>query len=952
MKHSHHSTSMMAKGELFSIYLKTGKKRLLLTIVSGGLIFLTIVSLVMIVYTHRFQSFQRFQEEHVNWSDDGFISVSSNQIKSGLLDFGSDYLTNLTTDFSTLTTSLIPRVRVVNSTTAMSVQINEFNSSIPGEPWLTHELMTVDDVAFTVVGSCLVAGRLPRNSSELLWVKNNETTISLNETRLYYSITELNSDPLNYTIVGIVDNLDAAFIEAGLSADVFHWSFDNLAFYNYHGINRFLTNYSLFNTVTHEMGTFYGVVTHLVDFTYDLTDLKLNALIKYLQLFPKSNDLAISPFLNSLVELCPDLKDLIVKFSDFWVEETIKILSINSPLFLIVGLLSVVALNIGSKDLSNAFRKMKLYGISFTLIQRFIFLENLLLTSVSTIGGVCLGFFIGFLSTRHVQAEHLPFFRGFLTEPLLFITLITFIGAFFALSIYIQHSIAKKTTETISEEYQKKRRKIRNLFSTNEFRLIIIALFFSLVSVLLFVGYNQNQSAGSITSSLSYLTLLYFMISCSIAFLLTFTFLIIARLNALFWSVLTNYLWKRRQNMAVLSMKHLVAQRDIFQVAVLGALIFGTVILPGVAMSRSLDVNTKKEAVLAMGGVNIAIMHWVDPSDELDAYLNNISEIRAYTEVTIFKLKESNEEFTFPFSFTINYIGLEDPTTFIDVVDLSQAADITVNKEDVLALEEDMTVLMDRSFARKNKLTSGAAFSTATFTRFALTNLTFINSFDIFPLVPLPKKPLISKDYEVFSLISNRETARDIVGNVAFSTEVASNTVKLIQPVNESAIPTVLSKLAALNLSAISYNQLLNEMSLNIDTFTQNNLFFFSILSSLLLVFVGFFTSIRIFDERKRIIDSLYRVGARKQQLIGYFSLEHVLINSLPLLLAILSSLFLVKVLALNFLGAKEYYYPYHPGIPWWLFLLVFLLGQALLLVGWLAVLFPAIYRFKVEKQE
>ena len=59
LKHSHHSTSMMAKGELFSIYLKTGKKRLLLTIVSGGLIFLTIVSLVMIVYTHRFQSFQR-----------------------------------------------------------------------------------------------------------------------------------------------------------------------------------------------------------------------------------------------------------------------------------------------------------------------------------------------------------------------------------------------------------------------------------------------------------------------------------------------------------------------------------------------------------------------------------------------------------------------------------------------------------------------------------------------------------------------------------------------------------------------------------------------------------------------------------------------------------------------------------------------------------------------------
>jgi len=942
----------MAKGELWKIYLKTGKKRLLLTVFCGVIIFLTIVSLIMIVYTHRFQSFQNYQEENVLWFNDGFISVSSNQIESGLLTIDQNYLTNLTKDFSSKAANLIPRVRVINSTTAISVQINEFDPSIPGEPWVTHELMTVDDVAYKVVAASLIAGRLPQTFNEILWVKNNQTTIGINDTNLYYSITELNSDPLNYTIVGIVDSLDKNFVAAGLSADVFHWSFDNIAFYNYEGVNRFLTNFTLFRTISYEMKTFYGVVTHLVDVQYDLTNLKLNALTKYLHLFPKSNELATSSFLDNPIVLCPDLKALFIDFSDFWVAETVKILSINSPLFLIIGLLSVVALNIGSKDLMNSFRKMKLYGLSFSVIRQFILFENLLLTSLSAIGGTTVGLLISYIVTSKVKAEHLPFFAGFLSEPLLLITVFAFVGAFFLLSLYIQNSIAKKTAGVVSEEYSEKRRKIRNLFSTNEFRLIIIALIFSLCSVLLYVGYTKSQEAGSLTSSLSYLTLLYFMVSCSVAFLLTFTFLIIARLNALFWSLIGNRLWSRRQNIFTLSIKHLIAQRDVYQVAVLGTLIFGTVIIPGVAMTHSITANTQKEASLAMGAANLAILHWVDPSDELDIYLDNISEINSYTEVTIFRIKESNEELSFPYAFTINYLGLEDPGTFASIIDLSVIADSSITEENILELNEDMKVLMDRSFARRNRLTPGSSFSTKSFTRFSVANLTFVNSFDFFPLSPLPKKPFFTKNYEVFSLVSNRATAQEIIKNVAFSTEVNSKTVKLIQPVNKEAIPTIITKLAEYNLTAISYEELYEDIAFNIDTFTKSNLLFFAILSSLLLIFVGFFTAVRVFDERKRIIDSLYRTGAEKKQLIGFFTFEHFLINSLPLLLSILSSLFLVKALALNFLGAEEHFYPYHPSIPWWLFILVFLLGQLLLLSGWLVVLVPALYRFKVEKQE
>ena len=174
----------------------------------------------MIVYTHRYQSFQTYEQQNVNWYDDGLISIGSNFIKSGKFTIEDSYFDNITNEFVDKAEGLIPNLKINNCSSAYSVETFEYDPSIPGEPWLLHEIMTFDNTTFEVVNKSLVEGRLPRNASELLWVKNNETGLSLNDTELIYSVTELNSDPLNYTIVGIVDYLDEVFINESVSADL------------------------------------------------------------------------------------------------------------------------------------------------------------------------------------------------------------------------------------------------------------------------------------------------------------------------------------------------------------------------------------------------------------------------------------------------------------------------------------------------------------------------------------------------------------------------------------------------------------------------------------------------------------------------------------------------------------------------------------------------------------
>ncbi|MBK5112090.1 MAG: hypothetical protein KGD59_04255 [Candidatus Heimdallarchaeota archaeon] len=941
------------KWQLFQIFLKTGRRRVILSVICGTLIFLAITGLIMIVYTYRFDTFQAYQEEK-NWFSDGLVSISSNEYDTGTFNLSASFLENVTQDYTSMVTDLFPDISFRNYSSGISTQIYTFDPTIPGEPWLNHEIMTLDDRTYNGLIQNLTDGRLPQNHSELLYftMSKNQTDFQVNDTITLYSEWHLGRAK-NFTIVGLVGNMTETFVNESLSLDILDWNFEGsiVEFFNYYRYNSFLTNYSLFSEIMNNMTSYEGVLTYLVDVSYDSSAIKPTNWQNYIYEIPELNNLQNSNLTESPVLLCQDLKLFLIEFNGLWTLKTTKLLPLNAPLLFIVGLLTVVTLNIGSRELGSVFRRMKLYGLSYRSVRRMVFFENLIFTFVSFIFGSLLGFTISYLFTRGMANQPSNYYLNFLLEPLLLMCLGTITIGFFGLSFFIQNSIAKKTTQTTPEEFKEKRGQIRKVFSTNEFRLFVIALIFTIISITLFMVYRNFGELSQVVSSMSYLTFFWFMMTCSVAFLLTFAFLIIARLISMMWSFIGKSVWPNRINLYSLSIQHLSVNKKSYQLAILGVLLFGLVIVPGLTMNKSLDTNISSEVNLKMGDSHLLVSHWIDPSDVKDVLLENITEIASFAEAEVYTLTDENAVGRYPKAFSVHLVSLENVTEFLEVVDNEKLKSYDTSVEDILALEGNMTILGDLKFTRNRGLKPGNTYFPDDFLRFPEV-LTFLNSFKIFPLAPYPTKNAFQTDFDTFTLVGKRLTIREIARSMDFSTDFSIRNYKLINAVNESVIQLVQEKLENLSITASTYEELYDEMHSSLITFPIDNILIFAILSAVTIIFVSYFTGLKIFEERGRILDAMYRVGAVRGQILGIFTFEYFLVISLPLLITVFASLPLFGFVADFFLESQSFYQPFVPGVPIWTIILIIIGGLVISMLGWLLAMIPSVYRYRPVKQE
>ncbi|MHA1125692.1 MAG: hypothetical protein ACTSO7_09955 [Candidatus Heimdallarchaeota archaeon] len=939
-----------SKRFIFKIYLRTGSKRISLAIISGAIIFLTITSLVMALYNYRYQSFQKFQEENTDWFNNDIISAGTNHIELGDLDYNDEFFNNFTNEFSSMITNLFPNLGIDALSAAMSAQVYTYVASLEPDPWINHEFMGLDNKTYTALNQCLIDGRMPTNASELLYTYEPAEYYSVNDTISIYSRRSHSITIANFTIVGTVVIDDEVFRNISASTDVFSWQFDEYSSYEYYKYAQFLTYYPHLIEYLNNASSYNGIITYLIDTQYDCSGLMLNNLRSYINSYPGFSHYIMSEIVGNYVQLCADLKTLFIDFGNEWVSDFSLIIAINVPLVFIIGLLFIVTLNIGSNNLTTIFRKMKLHGINYKTIRTLIFVENLIFTLVSFLLGIAIGFLVAFTTTIGITNRPTTFYAHFVQEPLLILGLGTFLFGFFSLSFFTQNAIAKKASLTTADEYQKKRRKIGALLSTNEFRLFVIALVFSLVSVILYLLLTTLGPENTFTSSFSYLTIFWFMITCSAAFLLAFVFLLIARLITLLWFFISKKMWKNRLNLFTLSVKQLSRSNGIFKLAILSSLIFGLVILPGISVVYSIPIHIETEAYYGMGQSTLAVFNWIDPENELDVIFSNMTEIEEFTELRSYTAKDDNFYGRYQRPFTIYLTSLENPMKFLSVIDIETLEDISLTVNDISALKNESNILMDKEYVRKLKLAPGDIYDTGDVALYPV-NLTLINSYDNFPLTPIPKKKSFT-NMDVFSFVGNNVTMREVTNAFASSTTIIQDTTKLIKPTNESVIPIIKEKLLEHDIIALTIDDLIDQLNTQMNTFSKNNLLFFIFLASFTQILISFFTGIQIYNERTRAIESMYRVGGVKRQIFGIFTIELVLVNFLPLLLTMLISLPLIRLSAYYFLDVQEKYFPIKANIPFWLFLVIFILGISLAVIGWVMALLPQIYRYKPVQQE
>jgi hypothetical protein len=115
---------------------------------------------------------------------------------------------------------------------------------------------------------------------------------------------------------------------------------------------------------------------------------------------------------------------------------------------------------------------------------------------------------------------------------------------------------------------------------------------------------------------------------------------------------------------------------------------------------------------------------------------------------------------------------------------------------------------------------------------------------------------------------------------------------------------------------------------------------------------MGYFSGNKVFDDRLRTIEALYRVGAKRRQILGMYTLELTFVNIIPIIAMLFGSFPVIRFVSVLYLGINENFIKFKNYFPAWFLTLIIVGALALIIIGWFIALIPKIYRYKPVKQE
>ena len=621
---------------ILRIFLKTGKKRLLVTILTGTLIFLALTLLFTTWFSYRYNFFFNYINTNHNWRDDGRISYIDSDDKTTPFNLPMDYFNSEISHNLGNLNSIIPGVGT-NFTAALSSQLYIF-VNITEEIWYDCELMTYDNDSLVSLSHSLVEGRMPTNTSEIIYHRKNATSsIALNDTIPLRGEEDIDIIPQNLTVVGIVENVGNIFYFDGFSSDINNRA--NITWNNYyrHIFDEifYTTDDALINTLN-EYEDYNGMFTFLIDFDYQLTADHVRNIDLYLQNFKDFREYYY------IFDFCEDLYFALQGFQFGWMFETARVFSSSIPILFLFGLVCIESLKIGSHELVSKFRLMKIQGVETKSIRRMVSLENLTISSASFLGGFILGFFIGYFVFLGMGNTSFSDYSLSIVEPVIFIVLVALYLTLFITGFLLENSLAKKTEKLTAVRYKKERKKkwIRRIFTAQETLMFLPGIGFIAIGLtgqfilpLFPIDYLSNII-------LQFELAFMFLMAIGGLFILSSVFLLLARFISMFWTFLGKRVWKTTKSYFTLTLKHLSIYSRNYQRIILVVFMIGLGITPGLILKKSVNNHSSIEAKLSTGYSDLFIPNWQPFYEPMFDNITNTEGIEKVAKLSIYHLQD------------------------------------------------------------------------------------------------------------------------------------------------------------------------------------------------------------------------------------------------------------------------------------------------------------------------
>ncbi|HUU76868.1 MAG TPA: FtsX-like permease family protein [candidate division Zixibacteria bacterium] len=947
---------------LLKIFLRVNRKRFLINILLVIITFTIFTTFFITWFNYRYNLFYDYLEDKGDWYNNFEVSVHFYDVDiSKEQDYEDNF--NLAVEEINDCVNLCLPDFITNFTVGIKTELYKFRlpmEEIP-EGYMIYQdylFSLYDDNTYFSCEKNLIAGRMPQNNSELIYFTgdNSYDPHKLNDFVSFIPNYGNHSLFQNFTIVGILaEDFLLNFYNEGYSSDLFISSFV-VNFASWETVlsgEIFIMPMDFFSTSINKFIALDCSFSLLIDYKYQITTSQIRNLDETFELLyslPNDDSYQFS-FSYDEYYLCEDLKTVFVVFHYRWLYETIQLLAWSIPLIFLFGILSLETFHLGEYEKTIKYQTIHVHGIQFKTLHRLIISEKLLLASIGLIMGFLLGVIIGYFIYLDMNIS--VAFLDILKESTIYISLAILFVTFFIGSYVIERILLNRLTLTIPGLYKKKRLlNIDKFISVPEIIFIILGLgvgciAFLVMEILVSLNYFNNPL-------FEYHAFYNFSFALLISsfFLLAALFSLFSRLICRLLDKLGKKAWQKEISLLTLPLKHLSAYKNSYRRTILAMLMTCLGITPGFIMNQSVNRHLSLESSLATGCSDILVGGWDLKDRDIITNLTEIDGIEKVTSISYIRLWNSLHPHQKKDGYELQIINIHNITEFVDIIDFSLLQDPRFTIDDIQNLDINMSCLMSSKYAKENNYHSNEIFSSARFTNIGQSpfEMSLINCFDYFPLIPSYSNRRLYPMYDYFSLVTNNQTSYNLINHASDTSPFYEHyfLVKVTNSANLTDIQNVIKK--QFYLDSISKVQIEGDIELKINDYKLTLLTILTIIVIFSTLLFGLIAAKNIFSERIRVIEAAYQVGARKSQIVQMFSMEFFLVLLLPAIISISIIVTILYTITGFLFNIQSIYTRFLPWLPWWLILLILLFSFALIFCSWLILVLYQIQHYKPIK--
>lgn len=942
-----------------TILIKNDLRRFLLSVVITLFCIFLLTSFLTTWNSTKTESFLDFVEENEVRQISAFYST----VKDGYVpSYDQSYLEDLTLEIYETMNELYPNVISEKIAGMMSI---EFYSNLVSQADFHHtEFRTTITELLPILNQSLVTGRLPANNAEILYFqKQNISTYNLNDEISLRTSRVPNTFAKNFTIVGIMGPLAPHLESSGYSSNCVNWQ-ENLNEYRYiFSANEiFYTNDEDFFSTINSFPMINTGRAMIVDFKYIYSEINVQRISMYLSQHQDILQTSVY-FLSEQSEsitLGKDIYSILQGFNYFWIYETIKSILLLTPALLLLFFVSSEINKSGHTEFENIIFKMKLQGLSDKAIKKLLLLKSVFIMLLSLIVGIIVGTLAGLALTKIVGIKvPIQIFLEYLLEPfyLLILVLMTFV--LFIGMILSENRIVRETSVMKSKPETKAITKKKRVWLTpHELILLVTGITILLPGVLLATIIPlERLTATSISYNLSSLIAIIAWVFIIVGALITIIglFYIVARCILAQFNKAGERRWYVNKNRLSYALKNLITNKENYQRIIVITLIASIGLLPGTILPPSMNRQIALERDLSVGCADLLIENW----DNYTLPQREIEQIAGVQQTTVVTIVTINYETSISFGHHVRYLisilALHNCEQFNQVVDWSRLGKIQFSEEDIETLSRNLTYLMNKEHVKNYGYDDPERILYNSFFGETIENypLEYVKSFNYFPLLPQTADASTPFQQSIsFNLVTSLQTVQ-LLESVTTSASYTERDYLILRTTAEGNLTSITSEITNIYnwSSIITTESVEKELSQTTNSFTSIFSIICSIIVAIIVFFYGYITAVTIYNRRKRIIETEYRLGIDRNQIWQGMVLEIVLITVGPVMISTLTSC-LFLLLFKQLIPIQQIYHSFKLWLPWWLLILMTLLSECLILGGNAASLIPQVRNYRPIKVE